>query len=86
MTNATASSHPLDEVSQIGTAAIGVAADTGPLWRTWLALPVTNEMPDNQAEPTLRTRRAYDRLAAVWSSTTDEGHSTDSWSGLLSGH
>jgi len=30
-------------------------------------------MPDNQAEHTLRTREAYDRLAAVWSSTTDEG-------------
>lgn len=34
---------------------------------------MTNEMPDNQAEHTLRTREAYDRLAAVWSSTTDEG-------------
>ena len=31
------------------------------------------EMPDNQAEHTLRTREAYDRLAAVWSSTTDDG-------------
>src|ERR1700743_1039555 len=30
-------------------------------------------MPDNQAEHTLQTRDAYDRLAAVWSSTTDEG-------------
>jgi SAM-dependent methyltransferase len=30
-------------------------------------------MPDNQAEHTLRTREAYDRLAAVWSSATDEG-------------
>jgi len=30
-------------------------------------------MPDKQAEHTLRTREAYDRLAAVWSSTTDEG-------------
>jgi SAM-dependent methyltransferase len=30
-------------------------------------------MPQNQAEHTLRTREAYDRLAAVWSSTTDEG-------------
>jgi SAM-dependent methyltransferase len=30
-------------------------------------------MPDNQAGHTLRTRDAYDRLAAVWSSTTDEG-------------
>jgi SAM-dependent methyltransferase len=30
-------------------------------------------MPENQAEHTLRTRHAYDRLAAVWSSTTDEG-------------
>jgi ubiquinone/menaquinone biosynthesis C-methylase UbiE len=34
---------------------------------------VTNEMPDNQAEHTLQTRDAYDRLAAVWSSTSDEG-------------
>ena len=34
---------------------------------------MTNEMPDNQAEHTLQTRDAYDRLAAVWSSTTDEG-------------
>ena len=34
---------------------------------------MTNEVPDNQAEHTLRTREAYDRLAAVWSSTTDEG-------------
>jgi SAM-dependent methyltransferase len=30
-------------------------------------------MPDNQDEHTLQTRKAYDRLAAVWSSTTDEG-------------
>src|ERR1700750_1609753 len=30
-------------------------------------------MPDNQAEHTLQPRDAYDRLAAVWSSTTDEG-------------
>jgi SAM-dependent methyltransferase len=34
---------------------------------------VTVDTPDNQAERTLRTREAYDRLAAVWSSTTDEG-------------
>jgi SAM-dependent methyltransferase len=34
---------------------------------------VAIDMPDNQAEHTLRTREAYDRLAAVWSSTTDEG-------------
>jgi SAM-dependent methyltransferase len=34
---------------------------------------VTTETPDSQAEHTLRTREAYDRLAAVWSSTTDEG-------------
>jgi SAM-dependent methyltransferase len=34
---------------------------------------VTTESPYNQAEHTLRTREAYDRLAAVWSSTTDEG-------------
>jgi len=31
------------------------------------------ETPDGQAEHTSRTREAYDRLAAVWSSTTDEG-------------
>jgi SAM-dependent methyltransferase len=31
------------------------------------------EMPDNQADHTQLTREAYDRLAAVWSSTTDEG-------------
>jgi SAM-dependent methyltransferase len=30
-------------------------------------------MPANQADHTLRTREAYDRLATVWSSTTDEG-------------
>ncbi len=36
-------------------------------------------MPDNQAEHTLRTREAYDRLAAVWSATTDEGP----WNGFL---
>jgi SAM-dependent methyltransferase len=34
---------------------------------------VTGEVPANQAEHTLRTREAYDRLAAVWSATTDEG-------------
>jgi SAM-dependent methyltransferase len=34
---------------------------------------VTGEVPGNQAEHTLRTREAYDRLAAVWSATTDEG-------------
>jgi len=34
---------------------------------------VTIETPDSQAEHTLRTREAYDRLADVWSSTTDEG-------------
>src|SRR5215470_1352601 len=37
------------------------------------ALPVTMYMPDNQAEHTRRTREAYDRLAPVWSATTDEG-------------
>jgi SAM-dependent methyltransferase len=37
------------------------------------ALPVTTDMPDNQAEHTRQTREAYDRLASVWSSTTDEG-------------
>jgi 2-polyprenyl-3-methyl-5-hydroxy-6-metoxy-1,4-benzoquinol methylase len=31
------------------------------------------DRPDNQAEHTQQTREAYDRLAAVWSSTTDEG-------------
>jgi SAM-dependent methyltransferase len=31
------------------------------------------DIPASQAEHTLRTREAYDRLAAVWSSTTDEG-------------
>jgi SAM-dependent methyltransferase len=34
---------------------------------------VTTDTPDDQAEHNLRTREAYDRLAAVWSSTTDEG-------------
>jgi SAM-dependent methyltransferase len=34
---------------------------------------VTTELPGNQAEHTLRTQEAYDRLAAVWSATTDEG-------------
>lgn len=34
---------------------------------------MTFQTPDSQAEHTLRTRDAYDRLAAVWSSTTDEG-------------
>src|SRR5262245_60748700 len=37
------------------------------------ALPVTMDMPDNQAEHTRQTRQAYDRLASVWSSATDEG-------------
>src|ERR1700745_4311037 len=36
-------------------------------------------MPDNQAEHTVRTREAYDRLAAGWSATTDEGP----WNGFL---
>ncbi|MDR2985507.1 MAG: class I SAM-dependent methyltransferase, partial [Nocardiopsaceae bacterium] len=40
---------------------------------------MTTDRPDNQAAHTLRTREAYDRLAAVWSSTTDEGP----WNGLL---
>jgi SAM-dependent methyltransferase len=34
---------------------------------------VTSDRPADQAEHTKRTREAYDRLAAVWSSTTDEG-------------
>jgi ubiquinone/menaquinone biosynthesis C-methylase UbiE len=40
---------------------------------------VTVDRPENQDELTRRTREAYDRLAAVWSSTTDEGP----WNGLL---
>jgi SAM-dependent methyltransferase len=32
-----------------------------------------SNMPADQAEHTRRTREAYDRLAAVWSATTDEG-------------
>jgi SAM-dependent methyltransferase len=34
---------------------------------------VTVEKPDTQDEHTLRTREAYNQLASVWSSTTDEG-------------
>jgi SAM-dependent methyltransferase len=34
---------------------------------------VTSDDPAGQAEHTRHTREAYDRLAAVWSSTTDEG-------------
>jgi 2-polyprenyl-3-methyl-5-hydroxy-6-metoxy-1,4-benzoquinol methylase len=34
---------------------------------------VTSDRPAGQAEHTKRTREAYDRLAAVWSSTPDEG-------------
>ena len=34
---------------------------------------MTTETPRTQAEHTLQTREAYDRLAAVWSSTTDDG-------------
>jgi SAM-dependent methyltransferase len=37
------------------------------------ALPVTTETPYSQADHTQRTREAYDQLADVWSSTTDEG-------------
>jgi SAM-dependent methyltransferase len=40
---------------------------------------VTTHTPDGQAEHTLQTREAYDRLAAVWSSTTDDGP----WNGFL---
>jgi SAM-dependent methyltransferase len=36
-------------------------------------------LPDSQTEHTLQTREAYDQLAAVWSSTTDEGP----WNGFL---
>ena len=34
---------------------------------------MTTDNPADQADHTRRTREAYDRLAAVWSSTTDEG-------------
>jgi SAM-dependent methyltransferase len=34
---------------------------------------VRNDIPHDQAEHNRRTREAYDRLAPVWSSTTDEG-------------
>ena len=34
---------------------------------------MTSNDPANQAEQTRKTREAYDRLAGVWSSTTDEG-------------
>jgi hypothetical protein len=34
---------------------------------------MTTSDPADQADHTRRTREAYDRLAAVWSSTTDEG-------------
>jgi SAM-dependent methyltransferase len=34
---------------------------------------VAMDIPDDQAEHTSRTRAAYDRLAAVWSATTDDG-------------
>ena len=37
------------------------------------ALRVTMDVPDDQAEHTRQTREAYDRLAPVWSSATDEG-------------
>ena len=32
-----------------------------------------SRLPADQAEHTRRTRSAYDRLASVWSSTTDDG-------------
>jgi len=35
--------------------------------------PADPAVPPGQAEHTRKTREAYDRLAAVWSSTTDEG-------------
>jgi SAM-dependent methyltransferase len=37
------------------------------------ALRVVNDVPADQAEQTRRTREAYDRLAAVWTATTDDG-------------
>jgi SAM-dependent methyltransferase len=40
---------------------------------------VTTPTPASQAEHNLHTRDAYDRLAAVWSATTDDGP----WNGLL---
>jgi SAM-dependent methyltransferase len=40
---------------------------------------VTTDRPDDQADHTQRTQEAYDRLAAVWSATTDEGP----WNGFL---
>jgi SAM-dependent methyltransferase len=40
---------------------------------------VTTPQPADQADHNQRTREAYDRLAAVWSATTDEGP----WNGLL---
>jgi len=40
---------------------------------------VTTETPSTQAEHNRQTRDAYDRLAAVWAATTDDGP----WNGLL---
>lgn len=40
---------------------------------------MTTQQPADQADHTQLTREAYDRLAAVWSATTDEGP----WNGLL---
>jgi SAM-dependent methyltransferase len=40
---------------------------------------VTAETPSTQAEHNRQTRDAYDRLAAVWAATTDDGP----WNGLL---
>jgi hypothetical protein len=40
-------------------------------------LPVTGDMPDNQAEHTRRTREAYDRLAAVLGAFADAGFKVD---------
>lgn len=40
---------------------------------------MTTPQPADQADHNQRTREAYDRLAAVWSATTDQGP----WNGLL---
>ena len=40
---------------------------------------MTTETPSTQAEHNRQTRDAYDRLAAVWAATTDDGP----WNGLL---
>jgi hypothetical protein len=46
---------------------------------------MTSGIPAGQAELSQRTREAYDRLAAVWSATTDNGPFDGSWNVLRSG-